>query len=65
MYVDNNTACNKHVTTLKHKNNVKLNDGEKIKSGDRFDCVICTTTLVNIGWISNLKQRRIWIMLRD
>ena len=32
MYLDNNTAYNKHVTTLKHKNNVRLNDGEIIKN---------------------------------
>ena len=27
MYLDNNTAYNKHVTTLKHRNNVRLVNG--------------------------------------
>ena len=31
MYLDKNTAYNKHVETLKHKNNLKLNNGEIIK----------------------------------
>ena len=31
--------------TLKHKNNVKLNNGEVIKIGDKFDCVTCKTSL--------------------
>ena len=34
MYLDNNTAYNKHVETLKHKNNVELNNKETIKNGD-------------------------------
>ena len=45
MCLENNTAYNKHVTTLKHKNNVKLNKGEVIKIGDRFECVTCRSTL--------------------
>ena len=45
MYLDNNTAYNNHVTTLKHKNNVRLNDGEIIKNGDKFDCITCKTSL--------------------
>ena len=45
MYLDNNTAYNKHVETLIHKNSVKLNNGEIIKNGGKFDCVTCTTTL--------------------
>ena len=45
MYLDNNTAYNKHVTTLIHKNNVRLNDGEIIKNGDKFDCITCKTSL--------------------
>ena len=45
MYLDNNTAYNKHVTTLRHKNNVRLNDGEIIKNGDKFDCITCKTSL--------------------
>ena len=46
MYLDNNTAFYKHVEILKHKNNVKLKNGEIIKkNGDKFDCVTCKTTL--------------------
>ena len=45
IYLDNNTAYKKHVETLKHKNNVKLNNGEVIKIGDKFDCVTCKTSL--------------------
>ena len=45
MYLHYNAAYNKHLTTLKHKNNVKLNNGEVIKNGYRFDCVTCRTTL--------------------
>ena len=49
MYLDNNTAYNKHVETIKHKNNVKLNNGEIIKNGGKFDCVTCKTTLSQYG----------------
>ena len=45
MYLDNNTAYNKQVTTLKHKINVRLNKGEVIKNGDELDCVTCETSL--------------------
>ena len=45
MYLDNNIEYNKHVRTLKHKNNVKLNSGETIKNEDKFECVTCNTTL--------------------
>ena len=45
MYLDNNAAYNKHVTTLKHKNNVRLNSGEIKKNGDRFEFVTCETSL--------------------
>ena len=41
MYIENNTAYNKHVTTLKHRNNVRLVDGEIVRNGSKFDCVIC------------------------
>ena len=40
MYLDNNTAYNKHVTTLKHRNNVRLVTGEIVRNGSKFDCVI-------------------------
>ena len=45
MYIENSTAYNKYVTTLKHRNNVRLNDGEIIKNGDRFECITCKTSL--------------------
>ena len=45
MYLDNNTAYNNHVTTFKHRNNVRLVNGEIMKNGSRFDCVICKTSL--------------------
>ena len=45
MYLDNNTAYNKHMTSLKHRNNVRLVNGEIIKNGIKFDCVTCKTTL--------------------
>ena len=45
MYLDNNTAYNKHVTTLKHRNSVRLINGEITKNGDKFDCVTCKTSL--------------------
>ena len=45
IYLDNNIEYNKHVGTLKHKNNVKLNSGERIKNKDKFECVTCNTTL--------------------
>ena len=44
MYLDNNTAYDKHVTTLKHRNNVRLVTGEVVKKGIKFDCVICKTS---------------------
>ena len=31
--------------TLKHKNNVRLNNGQLKKNGDKFDCLACKTTL--------------------
>ena len=33
------------MTTLKHRNNVRLVNGEIIKNGSKFDCVICKTSL--------------------
>ena len=48
MYLDNNTTYNKHVTTLQHRNNERLVNGEIIKNWSKFDCVTCKTTQVNI-----------------
>ena len=32
------------MTTLRHRNNVRLINGEIIKNGDKFDCVTCKTS---------------------
>ena len=45
IYLDNNTAYNKHVEIFKHTNDVKINNGEIIKNGLKFDCVTCETSL--------------------
>ena len=45
MYLDNNTAYNEHVETLKHRNNVRLKIGEIIKNGVQFDFVLCKNSL--------------------
>ena len=36
IYLDNNTAYNNRVTTLKHRNKVRLVNGETIKNGSKF-----------------------------
>ena len=55
IYLDNNTAYNNHVTTLKHRNNVRLVNGEIIKNGSRFDCVTCKTSLSQYSVDQHLK----------
>ena len=57
MYLDNNTAYNKHVTTLKHRNNVRLVNGEIIKNGSKFDCLTCKTTLSQYSVDQHLKTK--------
>ena len=57
MHLDNNTAYNKHVTTLKHKNTVRLVNGEIIKNGSKFDCVTCKTTLTQYSVDQHLKTK--------
>ena len=57
MYLDNNTAYNKHVTTLKHRNNVRLVNGEIIQNGSKFDCVICKTSLSQYSVDQHLKTK--------
>ena len=37
LYLDNNTAYNKHIETIKLRNNVRLIFGEIIKNGIKFD----------------------------
>ena len=39
MYLDNNTAYIEHVKKLKHRNDVRLINGNIKKSGVKFDCV--------------------------
>ena len=57
MYLDNNTTYNKHVTTIKHRNNVRLVNGEIIKNGSKFDCVTCKTTLSQYSVDQHLKTK--------
>ena len=57
MYLDNNTAYNKLVTTLKDRNNVRLVNGEIIKNGSNFDFVICKTTLSQYSVDQHLKTK--------
>ena len=57
MYLDNNTAYNKHVTTLKHRNNVRLVNEEIVKNGNKFDCVILKTTLSQNSADQHLKTK--------
>ena len=57
MYLDNNTAYNNHVTTLKHRNNVRLVNGEIAKNGSKFDCVICKTSLSQYSVNQHLKTK--------
>ena len=57
MYLDNNTAYKKHVTTLKHRNNVRLVNAEIIKNGSKFECVTCTTTLSQYSVDQHLKTK--------
>ena len=57
MYHDNNTAYNKHETTLKHRNNVRLVNEEIVKNGSKFDCVTCKTTLSQYSVDQHLKTK--------
>ena len=57
MHLDNNTAYDSHVTTLKYRNNVRLVNGEVIKKGSKFDCVICKTILSQYSVDQHLKTR--------
>ena len=57
MYLDNNSAYNKHVTTLKHRNNVRLVTGELVKNGSKFDFVICKTSLSQYSVDQHLKTK--------
>ena len=54
---DNNTAYSKHVTTLKHRNNVGLVTGEIVRNGSKFDGVICKTSLSQYSVDQHLKTK--------
>ena len=45
MYLGNNPEYNKHIETLKHRNNVRFVNEEIIKNGSRFECVASNSTL--------------------
>ena len=57
MYLDNSTEYNKHIETLNHRNNVRLVNGEIIKNGSKFECVICKTTLSQCSVDQHLKTK--------
>ena len=57
MYLDNNTSYDNHVKTLKHRNNVRLVNGEIVKNGGKFDCVTCKTTLSQYSVDQHLKTK--------
>ena len=57
MHLDNNTEHAKHMDTLKHRNNVRLVNGEIIKNGRKFECVICKTTLGQYSVDQHLKAK--------
>ena len=57
MYLDSNTAYDNHVTTLKHRNNVRLVNGEIVKNGSKFDFAICKTSLSQYSVYQQLKTK--------
>ena len=57
MYLDNNTEHKEHIEKLKHRNNVRLNNGEIIKNGIEFECVTCKSTLSQYGLVQHLKTK--------
>ena len=57
MYLDNNTEHAKHMDTLKHRNKVRLVNGEIIKNGSKFGCVTCKSTLSQYSVDQHLKTK--------
>ena len=57
IYLDNNAAFNKHVTTLKHRNIVRFVNAEIVKNGSKFDCAICRTSLSQYSVDQHLKTK--------
>ena len=57
MYLDNSTEHNKHIKTLKHRNNVRLVNEELQKKGTKFECVTCKSTLSQYSVDQNLKTK--------
>ena len=45
------------MTTLKHRKNVRLVNGELIKNGSSFDCVTCKTSLSQYSVDRHLKTK--------
>ena len=57
MYLDYNTEHYKHIETLNHRKNARLNIGELIKSGSKFECVTGKTTLSQYSVEQRLKTK--------
>ena len=57
IYLDNNTEHAIHMDTLKVRNKVRLVNGEIIKNGSRFECVICKTTLSQFSADQHLETK--------
>ena len=57
MYLDDITAYNKLIKTLKQRNNKRLLNGETIKNGVKFDFVTCKTSLSQYSVDKHLKTK--------
>ena len=57
MYLDNDTEHAKHIETLKHRNNVRLVNGEIMKNGSKFEWVTCKSTLSQYSVDQHLKTK--------
>ena len=57
MYLNNNTEYRKQIGTLKHRNNVRINNGKIIKNGSKFECVTCKSTLSEYSVDQHLKTK--------
>ena len=57
MYLDNNTEYNKHIETLKHRDNERLLNEEIIKNGSNLECATCKSTLSQYSVDQQLKTK--------
>ena len=57
MDLDNTTAYDNHVTTLKHRTNVRLVNGKIVKNGSKLDCATCKTSLSQYSVDQHLKTK--------